>query len=374
MILTKKAVIAAVAAVAVTATSVVFANAANADKARVVRIIDGDTLVVDFQNEDITVRLLNVDTPETKDPNKPVECLGPEATDFLADVLPAGSKVTLAFDVERHDRYGRTLAAVYDSKDRLINAEVARQGFGIPVTYGKNSKFRPPVDAAYKQAEERQAGLFAEDIECTVPGTVAALEDAAQEAAAEDAGSSAASAATAAAAVLASQAVVRKTLGELEAGAKTGSSLIWKTVSEADRAAFLTRAKKATESVEKRHTELSGVQAERQAAEDEAKRLEAEAKAEAERVAAEEEARKVAEAEQAEANRLAAEAAEVERQRAAAAAQAEAQRQQQQQYVAPPPQPQPPIYVDPAPVQSNPDGYTGPRCYAPGGKTWKPCP
>ena len=374
MIMVKKAAIAAVAAVAVTATSVVVANAANEDKARVIRVIDGDTLVVDFQNEDVTVRLLNVDTPETKDPKKPVECLGPEATEFLTDALPAGTKVTLAFDVEREDRYGRTLAAVYDSQDRLINAEVARQGFGIPVTYGKNSKFRPPVDAAYQEAEERQSGLFAEDIECTVPGTVAALEAAAQEAAAEDAGSSAASAAAAAAAVLASHAAVKKLLEELKAGAKSGSSLIWKTVSEGDRAAFLTRSETAAERVGDRHKELSHIQAERQAAEDEAKRAKAEAKAEAERLAAEEEARKVAEAEQAEANRLAAEAAEVERQRVAeaqaeaqrqAAVQAEQQRQQQQQqqYVAPPP-----------PAQTNPyPGYTGPRCYAPGGKTWKPC-
>ncbi|MFF3036723.1 thermonuclease family protein [Arthrobacter citreus] len=372
MIAAKKAAIAAVAAVAVTATSVVVANAANEDKARVVRVIDGDTLVVDFQNKDVTVRLLNVDTPETKDPSKPVECLGPEATEFLADALPAGSKVSLAFDVEREDRYGRTLAAVYDSEDRLINAEVARRGFGVPVTYGKNSKFRPPVDAAYAEAEERQVGLFAEDIECTVPGQVAALEDAAQQAMDEAAGSSAASAAAAAAAVLASAALVKKLLGELESGAKSASSLTWAVVSEADRSMLLQRARTASAVVDDRHKELSAVQAERQAAEDEAKRIEAEAKAEAERLAAEEEARRVAEAEQAEANRIAAEAAEVERQRVAAAqaeaqrqaaAQAEAQRQQQQQQ-----------YVAPPPAQTNPyPGYTGPRCYAPGGKTWKPC-
>jgi len=366
MIVAKKIAIAAVTAVAVTATTVVVANAANADKARVVRVIDGDTLVVDFQNENVTVRLLNVDTPETKDPNKPVECLGPEATDFLEDALPAGSKVKLDFDVERTDRYGRTLAAVYDSQDRLINAEVARQGFGIPVTYGKNARFRPPVDAAYEEARERGAGLFDEQVECTVPGEVAALEAAAQKAAAQGAGSSVASAAAAAATVLASAALAKETLGALESGARSSSSLIWAAVSEADRARFLQRAKTATAAVEDRHKELSGVHTERKDAEAEAKRVEAEAKAEAKRIAAEEEARKVAEAEQAEANRLAAEAAEAERQRVAAA-QAEAQRQQQQQQ-------QQQQYVAPPPVQANPyEGYTGPRCYAPGGKTWKPC-
>ncbi|WP_066302411.1 thermonuclease family protein [Arthrobacter luteolus] len=365
MILAKKLAIAATAAVAITVTSVGVATAVNSDKARVVRVIDGDTLVVDFKNEELTVRLLNVDTPETKDPNEPVECLGPEATEFLKEALPQGRKVTLAFDVELLDRYGRTLAAVYDAKDRLINAEVARQGFGIPVTYGKNSKFRPPVDAAYQEAEEQKKGLFDDNVECTVPGTVAALESAVQEAAAQGTGTSAASAATAAAAVFAAAKVVNEGFDALEAGAKTGKSVIWKVLSEADRSALLARAATAKGTIAERHGELTRLQEERQAAEDEAKRLEAEAKAEAERVAAEEEARKVAEAAQAEADRIAAAQAEAQR---IAAAQAEANRRaQQQQYVAPPQQ----QYAPPA--QGNPSGYTGPRCYAPGGKTWRPC-
>ncbi|MET4060147.1 micrococcal nuclease [Arthrobacter sp. UYP6] len=365
MILAKKVAIAATAAVAITVTSVGVATAVNSDKARVVRVIDGDTLVVDFKNEELTVRLLNVDTPETKDPNEPVECLGPEATDFLKEALPQGSKVTLAFDVELEDRYGRTLAAVYDAQDRLINAEVARQGFGIPVTYGKNSKFRPPVDAAYQEAEEQKNGLFDDDVECTV----AALESAAQEAAAQGTGTSAASAAAAAAAVFAAAKVVNEGFDALEAGAKAGNSLIWKVLSEADRSALLARAATAKGTIAERHGELTSLQEERQAAEDEAKRLEAEAKAEAERVAAEEEARKVAEAAQAEADRIAAAKAEAEAEaERIAAAQAEANRRaQQQQYVAPPQQ----QYAPPA--QGNPSGYTGPRCYAPGGKTWRPC-
>ena len=284
----------------------------------------------------------------------------------MKEALPQGSKVTLAFDVEQEDRYGRTLAAVYDAQDRLINAEVARQGFGVPVTYGKNAKFRPPVDAAYQEAEEQKKGLFDDDVECTVPGTVTALESAAQEAVAVETGSSAAAAATAVAAAFAAAKIVNAGFDALETGAKAGTSLIWKGLTEADRSVLLARAATAKDTTAERHDELTTIQENRQAAEDEAKRLEAEAKAEAERAAAEAEARKVAEAVQAEADRVAAEAAAAEAQRVATA-QAEANRRaQQQQYVAPPQQ-----YAPPA--QSNPPGYTGPRCYAPGGKTWRPC-
>lgn len=354
----RKAAIAGAAAVVVTASAIGMAAAANGDEGKVIRVIDGDTLVVDFDNQELTVRLLNVDTPETKDPDKPVECLGPEATDFLTEALPAGSTVTLAFDVEREDRYGRTLAAVYDDDGLLINAEVARRGLGIPVTYEPNAKFRPPVDEAYNEARNSGAGLFDSEVECTVPAAVQALEDTAAQAALEETGSSAASAAAAAAGVLVLAKLVDEGFDVLEAGSREGASMIWAAFSETEKAAWKARALTAKDSVHTHHGELVSLQEARQANEDEVKRQAAEAKAEAERLAAEEEARKVAAAAQAEAERLAAEARRLE------AAQAEANRQA---YVPPAPQ-----YVAPAPSNPYP-GYNGPRCYAPGGKTWSPC-
>ncbi|MET4061772.1 micrococcal nuclease [Arthrobacter sp. UYP6] len=367
----KAALAAAAAVVIVGGTTVAIVSAGNADKGKVIRVIDGDTLVVDFDNQELTVRLLNVDTPETKDPDKPVECMGPEATDFLTGALPAGSTVTLGFDVEREDRYGRTLAAVYDDDDLLINAEVARRGLGIPVTYEPNAKFRPPVDEAYREAQENGAGLFAEDVECTIPAMVAALEDAAVQAAAEGTGATAASAAAAAAAVYALIKTVDEGFDAFESGAKSSKSMVWAALSTAKRTELQARVSAARSAVHVRHGELTALQQDRQQAEDEVVRKAAEAKAEAERVAAEEAARMAAVAAQAEANRIAAEqdeanrvAAEAEARRVAAA-QAEADRQAA--YV-------PPVQQYVPPVQnSNPPGYTGPRCYAPGGKSWRPC-
>src|ERR687898_1721466 len=76
------------------------------------RVIDGDTLVVNPSvsgTED--VRLLGVDTPETVDPNEPVEPYGPEASAFTNQQLE-GERVTLIFDQEKRDQYGRALAYV----------------------------------------------------------------------------------------------------------------------------------------------------------------------------------------------------------------------------------------------------------------------
>lgn len=84
----------------------------SSDPVSVVRVVDGNTVVVDRGGESVDVRLLNVDTPETKHPDKPVECLGPEATAFLKRHLPVGAAVELQYDRERQDRYGRDPAGV----------------------------------------------------------------------------------------------------------------------------------------------------------------------------------------------------------------------------------------------------------------------
>src|SRR5829696_9971304 len=98
----------------------------------VVNVVDGDTIEVergvDGRDTD-TVRLLGVDTPETHHPTKPVECFGPEAAAYTRARL-FGQSVTLAYDVERHDIYGRVLAYVsIDGKrfnDELLTLGYAR--------------------------------------------------------------------------------------------------------------------------------------------------------------------------------------------------------------------------------------------------------
>ncbi|MFM7616908.1 MAG: thermonuclease family protein [Actinomycetes bacterium] len=91
----------------------------------VVRTIDGDTIDVRLGSRVQRVRLIGVDTPETKAPGRPVGCFGPEAAAFTAVVL-TGARVRLEDDVERTDRYGRRLAYVHVDGLRFNDVLLAR--------------------------------------------------------------------------------------------------------------------------------------------------------------------------------------------------------------------------------------------------------
>ena len=80
-----------------------------AEPATLISVSDGDTIRVDIGGKVETVRLILVDTPETRDPNNPPECYGAEASAFLEGLLPVGSELYLATDVSERDRIGRLL-------------------------------------------------------------------------------------------------------------------------------------------------------------------------------------------------------------------------------------------------------------------------
>ncbi|WP_203567463.1 thermonuclease family protein [Aestuariimicrobium ganziense] len=137
-------------------------------------VIDGDTIIADIAGTETTVRLLNIDSPETR-PNEPADCLGPQATTALRQMLPKGSQVMLEYDLERRDRYGRTLAGVY-LDGRLLNVEMARRGLAVAVLFRPNAKFHGQVVAAQRQAEAAKVGMFDPTVGCTLPARVAAAQ------------------------------------------------------------------------------------------------------------------------------------------------------------------------------------------------------
>ena len=96
----------------------------------VTRVVDGDTLIVQGVGR---VRLIGVDTPETVDPRRPVQYFGKEASEFTHQ-MAEGKVVRLEFDVERKDRFGRTLAYVYLPDGTFLNAEIVKQGYGHAYT------------------------------------------------------------------------------------------------------------------------------------------------------------------------------------------------------------------------------------------------
>jgi len=105
-------------------------NTYASDFRTVKRVIDGDTIVLEYGER---VRLIGVDTPETVHPNKPVQFFGKEASKFTKDMVE-GKNVRLEYDWQRKDRYGRTLAYVYLLDGTFINAEIIKQGYGFAYT------------------------------------------------------------------------------------------------------------------------------------------------------------------------------------------------------------------------------------------------
>lgn len=101
-------------------------------KGIVTEVIDGDTFKILVHNEEFTVRMIGVDTPETVDPSKSVEPFGLEASNYLKNLL-TGKTVKLKFEEGKTDTYGRLLAYVYLGNE-LINATMIRKGFSPAYT------------------------------------------------------------------------------------------------------------------------------------------------------------------------------------------------------------------------------------------------
>lgn len=97
------------------------------------RVVDGDTIVVEINGKQEKVRLIGVDTPETVHPNKPVEYFGKEASKFTKSMVE-GKKVSIDYDWQRRDKYGRLLAYVYLEDGTFLNAEIIKQGYGFAYT------------------------------------------------------------------------------------------------------------------------------------------------------------------------------------------------------------------------------------------------
>lgn len=126
------------------------------------RIVDGDTFYIDDGTEKgSSVRLIGVDTPETKHPRKEVEYYGKEASDYLKTLL-AGKTVRLEFDVQERDRYGRLLAYVYVGKT-FVNADLVKNGYAQIATYPPNVKYVELFQKLETEARENNRGLWGKD-------------------------------------------------------------------------------------------------------------------------------------------------------------------------------------------------------------------
>jgi micrococcal nuclease len=126
-------------------------------RARVLDVIDGDTITVAVDGEAEDVRYIGIDTPEV-DPSIGVECFGDQASDRNEELV-GGERVRLVFDDELRDRYGRLLAYVHVG-ERFINAELVRGGFARTLTIEPNTNRAGLLDRLEQAAGIAGRGLW----------------------------------------------------------------------------------------------------------------------------------------------------------------------------------------------------------------------
>lgn len=158
------------------------ANAANSDRAdspvtnhrpaslsefsaveldKVTKVIDGDTIYTSKYK----IRIIGVDTPETKDPRKPVECFGKEAFEKMVELV-SGQEVYLEKDPNQGltDKYGRALRNVYLKDGSNVAYEIIAQGYGHEYTYKVPHKWQAEYKTAEKDASKKELGLWSPSI------------------------------------------------------------------------------------------------------------------------------------------------------------------------------------------------------------------
>jgi micrococcal nuclease len=128
-------------------------------RAVVLRVVDGDTFVARLQNgKEERVRMILVDTPETKHPRLGVQPFGPEASAFTKSKL-TGRTVTLEFDVQERDKYGRLLAYVWLDHQNF-NKLLIEKGLARVAVFPPNTKYVDEFRAAQAVAQKEKKGIW----------------------------------------------------------------------------------------------------------------------------------------------------------------------------------------------------------------------
>lgn len=126
---------------------------------RVIRIIDGDTIVVNNGSKNEKVRFIGINTPETVDPKSPIERYGKEASAFTRRMLE-GKKVRLEYDIQQRDKYLRLLAYVYLENGQMFNRMLVEEGYAQAMTVPPNIKYQQDFIRLERKARENNKGLW----------------------------------------------------------------------------------------------------------------------------------------------------------------------------------------------------------------------
>lgn len=131
--------------------------------AQVVRVVDGDTVRVLLNGEEKTVRLIGLNTPETVDPRREVECFGKEASNRAKELL-TGQSITLEQDETQGntDKYDRLLRYIRLADGRIFNQVMIEEGYAYEYTYDLPYKYQAEFKQAQTEAQNAKRGLWSE--------------------------------------------------------------------------------------------------------------------------------------------------------------------------------------------------------------------
>ncbi|WP_147384868.1 thermonuclease family protein [Nocardioides cavernaquae] len=138
-----------------------------AQRVEVAWVSDGDTVAVRALRRGVlavgaleSVRLLEIDTPESKDPDLPVECFALRATQATERLLPRGSVAWVVADRELRDRYDRALLYVWNADGVFVNLRLVRRGYARAVLFRPNDRYIDLMRSAEAAARRAGKGLW----------------------------------------------------------------------------------------------------------------------------------------------------------------------------------------------------------------------
>ncbi len=129
----------------------------NDSQYKVIKVVDGDTVELEKIGK---VRLIGVDTPETVDPRKEVQCYGKEASEYTKSRL-LNNYVSIEYDESQDsvDKYGRHLVYIYIN-EKNFNRQLIENGYAYEYTYKVPYKYQREFKEAQYNAQDTDKGLW----------------------------------------------------------------------------------------------------------------------------------------------------------------------------------------------------------------------
>lgn len=142
-------------------TNAITTKPSDAQAVQVERVIDGDTVDVRLNNQTVRLRLIGIDTPESVDPRKPVQCYGIEASNYTKSLL-LNQTVYLERDASQgeYDIYDRLLVYIWIDDTTLFNHKIIADGYAFEYTYRLPYRYQSMFKAAQQTARSTSTGLW----------------------------------------------------------------------------------------------------------------------------------------------------------------------------------------------------------------------